>query len=183
MALITCKECGNEVSDSAKTCPKCGARVKPRSKLWLHILVTPILIVALFTAYTMATITPDKSFQIEAEHQVSARLKDPDSAIFAGVFVIRESAKDGGIGQSVSACGIVDGKNSYGAHTGGARFVAHGLQGKNLLHFSIVELDDGNRRATVGSRDTSQPETIFEAVYWNKYCVDAAHPPLYTGEK
>lgn len=31
MALIKCKECGNEVSTEAKTCPKCGARVKPSS--------------------------------------------------------------------------------------------------------------------------------------------------------
>lgn len=31
MALIKCKECGNEVSTEAKTCPKCGARVRPSS--------------------------------------------------------------------------------------------------------------------------------------------------------
>jgi hypothetical protein len=28
MALTKCKECGNEVSKSAKTCPKCGAKLK-----------------------------------------------------------------------------------------------------------------------------------------------------------
>ncbi len=27
MALIQCKDCGNEVSDSAEACPKCGAPV------------------------------------------------------------------------------------------------------------------------------------------------------------
>lgn len=27
MALIECKECGNEISDSAASCPKCGAAV------------------------------------------------------------------------------------------------------------------------------------------------------------
>jgi hypothetical protein len=27
MALIKCKECGNEVSNKAETCPKCGTRV------------------------------------------------------------------------------------------------------------------------------------------------------------
>ncbi len=27
MALIKCQECGNEVSTTAKTCPKCGAKV------------------------------------------------------------------------------------------------------------------------------------------------------------
>lgn len=28
MALIECKECGNQVSDKAKVCPKCGAKIK-----------------------------------------------------------------------------------------------------------------------------------------------------------
>lgn len=27
MALIKCKECGNKVSTTAKTCPKCGAEI------------------------------------------------------------------------------------------------------------------------------------------------------------
>lgn len=27
MALVKCKECGTEVSESAKSCPKCGAAV------------------------------------------------------------------------------------------------------------------------------------------------------------
>ena len=26
MALIKCKECGNEISSSAKTCPHCGVK-------------------------------------------------------------------------------------------------------------------------------------------------------------
>lgn len=34
MALINCKECGTEVSTTAKACPKCGARV-PKTKWWL----------------------------------------------------------------------------------------------------------------------------------------------------
>jgi hypothetical protein len=43
MALIKCRECGNEVSDSAKACPKCGA--KPlQSNWWILILCLAILI-------------------------------------------------------------------------------------------------------------------------------------------
>lgn len=33
MALIKCKECGTEVSNSAKTCPKCGAPVPKKTSL------------------------------------------------------------------------------------------------------------------------------------------------------
>lgn len=32
MALIKCKECGNEVSSKAETCPKCGVRFKASPK-------------------------------------------------------------------------------------------------------------------------------------------------------
>lgn len=37
MALIKCKECGNDVSDKAKTCPKCGAKVT-RPSVFLYLL-------------------------------------------------------------------------------------------------------------------------------------------------
>jgi len=30
MALIKCYECGNDVSDQAVTCPKCGATLRER---------------------------------------------------------------------------------------------------------------------------------------------------------
>lgn len=47
MALIACKDCGTEVSNSAKACPKCGAKV-PRTKWWLWI---PLALVAAFLLY------------------------------------------------------------------------------------------------------------------------------------
>jgi hypothetical protein len=36
MALIACKECEGEVSTTAKSCPKCGAKV-PKPKWWLWV--------------------------------------------------------------------------------------------------------------------------------------------------
>lgn len=47
MALITCKECGNQVSTEATTCPKCGARVKPKSNVWAWVLGVPVGLFAL----------------------------------------------------------------------------------------------------------------------------------------
>lgn len=32
MALIKCHECGAEISDAAKACPKCGAPIQPQSQ-------------------------------------------------------------------------------------------------------------------------------------------------------
>lgn len=35
MALTHCKECGNQISDKAKACPKCGAANKnQKSPMW-----------------------------------------------------------------------------------------------------------------------------------------------------
>lgn len=46
MSLVPCKECGEQISSSAKTCPKCGAKV-PHFKWWLWVPVG--LAVAFFT--------------------------------------------------------------------------------------------------------------------------------------
>ena len=32
MALITCPDCGNQVSSRAASCPKCGAPVRPKEE-------------------------------------------------------------------------------------------------------------------------------------------------------
>ena len=32
MALITCKECGNEISSAASACPHCGAPVEKKAR-------------------------------------------------------------------------------------------------------------------------------------------------------
>ncbi len=47
MAIVSCKECGGEVSTTAKSCPKCGARL-PRTKWWLWV---PLGLVAAFVLY------------------------------------------------------------------------------------------------------------------------------------
>ncbi len=38
MALIKCKECGNDVSDTAATCPKCGAKVPKKTGIGTWII-------------------------------------------------------------------------------------------------------------------------------------------------
>ena len=50
--LIKCKVCGEEIAKSAKTCPKCGAKVKkPIYKKWWFIA---IVIVAIIIAISSA---------------------------------------------------------------------------------------------------------------------------------
>lgn len=49
MALTTCNECGKDLSDTAKACPHCGAKV-PRPSIWPWVLGVPF---ALFVAFLM----------------------------------------------------------------------------------------------------------------------------------
>lgn len=44
MALVECRECRKQVSDSAKTCPHCGAKVPHRSVIGLLIIGLGIII-------------------------------------------------------------------------------------------------------------------------------------------
>jgi len=46
MAMITCKECGTEISSKAAKCPKCGAPAKKRTSLVTWFIVVVIGVVA-----------------------------------------------------------------------------------------------------------------------------------------
>ena len=49
MAMIKCNECGKEISDTAKACPHCGAKV-PRPSIWPWVVGVPF---ALFLAFLL----------------------------------------------------------------------------------------------------------------------------------
>ena len=115
-----------------------------------------------------------------AEAAVKRQLKDSDSAKFSGVYLVRQPSPSDI--SRVNICGVVDGKNSFGAMTGGSRFVVVAIQGSNLFDISDLQIEGPNRSATVDSRRTSSPTTVFEKIYWNTHCVDASHPPTFTGQ-
>jgi hypothetical protein len=45
MALIKCKECNNDVSSKAKTCPKCGIRIAPKPIGCFTVIVRIIILI------------------------------------------------------------------------------------------------------------------------------------------
>ena len=49
MALVKCKECGEEVSNKAKSCPKCGAKAPKKTSL-LTWLVLILIILGIYTS-------------------------------------------------------------------------------------------------------------------------------------
>lgn len=116
-----------------------------------------------------------------AEKAVTMQLKDPDSVKFRDIFVVAKPTDIKDI-FSVAVCGVVDGKNSFGAFTGGQRFVAKMVTDKSG-NGSVKDLQiEDDKRATVDSLRTKNKTTVFEKIYWNDYCVDATHGPTYTGK-
>lgn len=116
-----------------------------------------------------------------AEKAVSLQLKDPDSAKFRDIFVVVKEMDVKDL-YSVAVCGVVDGKNSYGAFTGGQRFVAKLITDKSG-NGSVKDLQlEDDKRATVDSLKSKNKTTVFEKIYWNDYCVDSTHGPTYTGK-
>lgn len=77
MALIKCKECGNEVSTTAKACPKCGAKVKkPTSTLtWVFVAVLSLGMLNAVMTETPATQAEKAALASETPEQKSAREK------------------------------------------------------------------------------------------------------------
>lgn len=56
MALKPCKECGNEVSSDAKSCPKCGAKTPKKATLFTWLVVAGLAV----WSYQSAT-SPEKA--------------------------------------------------------------------------------------------------------------------------
>lgn len=81
MALITCKECSNEVSSTAAACPKCGARVKPKSNVLPWVLGVPVGLFVLMMAIGSANSNPEKTRARQAFElcmkDLDDRLRDP----------------------------------------------------------------------------------------------------------
>jgi len=143
----------------------------------------PACILGTLAIAVLSACSPDTRAQISAEHAVSARLKDPPSARFSNEFVVRQPRDKSGT-QMLATCGVVDGKNGFGAYNGGVRFVVD--QSDNSQYgtfdtFTVTMETDDNKQATIGTVNGSQPTSIFEMIYWNPSCVDAAHPGTHTG--
>lgn len=64
----------------------------------------------------------DVGYEIIGKDQVRARLRDPETAVFTGVRVVRHD-------EVTAICGYVNSKNGLGGMTGPQRFIAGGAVG------------------------------------------------------
>lgn len=43
MTMTTCKECRKELSDTAKTCPHCGAKQRQKTSILIKVVAVPLV--------------------------------------------------------------------------------------------------------------------------------------------
>lgn len=98
MALIKCKECGNQVSSSAKSCPKCGAKIKSSGcfgklfKIALYIIMG-FLAISLI-AYIINPPDESKKEQKDNSNKTEAIVEKPE-LVWTGYYLGREKCSMG----------------------------------------------------------------------------------------
>lgn len=75
MALITCPECGKEVSDSAKICPECGYKLK-RFKINKKVLIKITIPIIVVIAVSIVGTQLYKAYQAEQERLLNRQLQE-----------------------------------------------------------------------------------------------------------
>lgn len=89
MALIKCHECSTEVSTEAKTCPKCGAKVKKPAGLtaWLLggivIIVVSIISASIPDQEQMAAVAAAEAAKTPEQRAAEKAQKEADTARYA----------------------------------------------------------------------------------------------------
>lgn len=61
MALVKCKECGEQVSTSAQSCPKCGAKAPKKTSFFTWLVLIFIVIVVFTATHTPSTTASSSS--------------------------------------------------------------------------------------------------------------------------
>lgn len=89
MAIVSCNECKNDISNTAKSCPHCGAKV-PRAPTWLWVIGALVAMFVVFLAFgAIRANTPEGKAKSKARAVISTCWKQqsdksltPDSQRF-----------------------------------------------------------------------------------------------------
>jgi hypothetical protein len=119
MALITCRECKQQVSSEAKACPHCGAKPRKQVGAGTALLVIAVLCVIAYNVSSGVDPTPAAAAPTAASRKADLEL---NAAIAAGR-MLKRSAKDPSsfkmesflIFPGGAACYEYRAKNSFGA--------------------------------------------------------------------
>lgn len=109
----------------------------------------------------------------DALKALSQAMKDPDSTVIRSYYVVEKPSDSGGT--DIYICGIVDGRNGFGAYTGGTRFVSWSSSFHDTFSTISTNIEDDEQRDQAHNLHML---SAFETVYWNGSCVDSTHPAI-----
>lgn len=75
MALVKCKECGEDVSTKAKACPKCGAKAPKKTSLFTWLVLFFIIFIVYAANQSPTSTTSSKSSTVSSSSQKSDSTK------------------------------------------------------------------------------------------------------------
>ena len=86
MAIKSRRECGEQMSNDAKTCPKCGMThpVNNPMKNWLWIVAALIVVITIGSCESNEQIKADQAKEL-ALHFIAVRLKVEQNQLVAGI--------------------------------------------------------------------------------------------------
>lgn len=170
MALISCPECGKEISNKSQTCIYCGCpihgvhnvtQIKETSKInkrvWVAALVFICVaaLVVLTIGISANTLNGEEKHVLKLVEEYQSMLKDPDSLILRGsVVVFREHTDEKGPMEYVFF--TASGTNSYGAKVTSTVCFANGQFLGSLDEFpslsEMLEMDAGEATTYTGAK-------------------------------
>ena len=131
-----------------------------------------ISVVALFVLFAGGSYVRNKLIGPEGwamdrtEQRLQAMMKDPGSTVIRSSQTF--SRIDPATGNTIiHICGVVDGKNSFGAFSGGTRFVSRSVSSADTFDTYEVDLEPPEDVALALRANLPSP---FEEVYWTPNC-------------
>ncbi|MDE2257365.1 MAG: hypothetical protein KGK05_06340 [Xanthomonadaceae bacterium] len=148
--------------------------MKNSKRVLLLIITTPFVLAAFFYLRNSSRSLEDWA-RIHTEEQLRTKMKDPDSMQIRSYYFVRRVDAKGET--EINMCGIVDGKNSFGAYTGGTPFASQSKTDRATGTFDtvLVEMEDQDEAKRQALAKIHMP-TAFQGLFWDKWCVDAVHP-------
>ena len=143
MALIQCRECGNQISKSAKACPSCGAQNKTGTSCltWVALAVFVFIVIGIISNDTSSSGAAEGR-NPKHESLVSQKTRNIVAGMIAGESAYAKSLQDGFlmIDRTLSESTIANDEMSELSENDAARIVGESLSKSTAAGMTVTKL-------------------------------------------
>jgi len=136
-------------------------------KLAVVVIAIPVLLVGGSYIRNKA-VGPEGWAMDNTATRLKVHFKDPDSVVIRSSRTIAKVDPESK-GTVIHICGLVDGKNSFGAYPGAVRFVSRSVYSKVTDTFDTYSVTVENPLETATAHRIDR-RSGFEKVYWDPNC-------------